>query len=410
MMALRLVARAGNGRLARHMSSGYGVTAPPMNFGVHIVPQQSAYVVERLGRFSKVLHAGIHLLLPGVDRVGYVHSLKEVRSRSRRTRAAGQPPTRSCARSAFHSPSRARSSAFVRPRAPRRSPAGAQEAISVPSQTAITKDNVSISIDGILYVRIIDAYKASYGIDDPHFAVTQLAQTTMRSELGKISLDRTFQERDTLNANIVASINAASEPWGIQCMRYEIRDIVPPKAVRAAMELEAEAERRKRASILDSEGDAQAAVNAAEGEKTAAILRSEASQQERINLAEAEARATELTAGASAAAVERLAKALGAARGADAVSMRLAEQYIKAFGAMAKQSNTLVVPANIGDASGMVAAALAVFKGASAATASVSSGGGGHGVGAADEAAGVGAATSESGGDDAAPADKPGAV
>ncbi|KAJ1623737.1 hypothetical protein T492DRAFT_288465 [Pavlovales sp. CCMP2436] len=199
---------------ARQLSSSFGPNPTPANLGVHVVPQQSAYVVERFGRFSKVMNAGIHFLVPLVDRVAYVHVLKE-------------------------------------------------ETISVPSQTAITKDNVSITIDGILYVRVIDPVKASYGIEDPHFAVTQLAQTTMRSELGKISLDRTFQERDQLNALIVASINAASEPWGIQCMRYEIRDIVPPKAVRAAMELEAEAERRKRASILDSEGDRQAAVNAA---------------------------------------------------------------------------------------------------------------------------------------------------
>ena len=193
---------------------------------------------------------------------------------------------------------------------------------------AITRDNVSISIDGVLYVKVADAYKAAYGVEDPHFAITQLAQTTMRSEIGKISLDNTFKEREALNAHIVQAINAAALDWGISCMRYEIRDISPPKAVRAAMELQAEAERRKRALILDSEGEQEAEVNLARGKKMSAVLASEAAMQERINLAKGEAAATEAKAEATATAIRKLATAISSEGGQHAVSLRVAEQYL----------------------------------------------------------------------------------
>jgi len=231
---------------------------------------------------------------------------------------------------------------------------------------AITRDNVSISIDGVLYVKVADAYKAAYGVEDPHFAITQLAQTTMRSEIGKISLDNTFKEREALNAHIVQAINAAALDWGISCMRYEIRDISPPKGVRAAMELQAEAERRKRALILDSEGEQEAEVNLARGKKMSAVLASEATMQERINIAKGEAAATEAKAEATATAIRKLATAISSKGGQHAVSLRVAEQYVGAFGNIAKAGNTVVVPANVGDAGAMVAQAMAIFKGVSA--------------------------------------------
>lgn len=224
----------------------------------------------------------------------------------------------------------------------------AQEAISVPSQTAITKDNVSVSIDAVIFMRTTDPYLASYGVDDAQHALITLAQTTMRSELGKLSLDRTFQEREALNAS-----NEAALPWGIQCMRYEIRDIVPPPGVRSAMELEAEAERRKRAAVLDSEGDRDAAVNAAEGHKKAAILSAEAS-----------AEATRVAAEAAATALERLSQAVRAEGGKEAVAVRLGEQYISAFAKLAKETNTLILPSDAGDPGRMVATALAVVRSA----------------------------------------------
>ena len=285
----------------------------PWNPGVVIVPQQMAWVVERFGRFDKVLDPGLQFLLPLVHRVSYTFSLKE-------------------------------------------------EAISVPSQTAITRDNVSISIDAVLYVKVTDAYKAAYGVEDPHFAVTQLAQTTMRSEIGKLSLDKMFEERDNLNTHIVAAINSASEAWGIACMRYEIRDITPPRAVRAAMEMQAEAERRKRALILDSEGEREAEVNIATGKKLARVLASEAEMQERANRGKGEAVALEMHANASAAATRTVAAALRQSDGTASASLRLAEQYVGAFKALAKEGNCVVVPANVGDVGGMVAQATGIYK------------------------------------------------
>lgn len=286
----------------------------PWNPGVVIVPQQMAWVVERFGRFDKVLEPGLRFLLPWVQRVRYVYSLKE-------------------------------------------------EAISVPSQSAITRDNVSISIDGVLYVKVTDAYKAAYGVEDPHYAVTQLAQTTMRSEIGKLTLDTMFEERENLNSAIVAAINLAAGDWGISCMRYEIRDITPPRAVRAAMEMQAEAERRKRALILDSEGEKMAEINIANGKKLSRVLASEALMQERINTGKGEAEALKANAQAGADATRMLAAAMLESGGHAATSLRLAEQYVSAFKAMAQTGNTVVVPANVSDVSAMIAQALGVYKG-----------------------------------------------
>tara|TARA_B100000780_G_scaffold262250_1_gene215242 strand:- start:50 stop:1006 length:957 start_codon:yes stop_codon:yes gene_type:complete len=274
----------------------------PINLGFVVVPQQSAYVVERLGKFSQILEPGLNFLIPFVDKVSYAHSLKEM-------------------------------------------------AVPVAGQSAITKDNVTIQIDGVLYVRVTDPEKASYGVENVLFALSQIAQTTMRSELGKISLDKTFEERALLNEKIVESINKAAEPWGIECLRYEIRDISPPQAVRAAMELEAEAERRRRADVLTSEGERQAEVNIAEGKRQAVIFE-----------AEAKAKEIELTAAATAKGITVVSAAIADGNGRDAVSMRLAEQYLESFGKIAKASNTMILPANANDPASMVAQGMAIFK------------------------------------------------
>lgn len=280
--------------------------------GVKIVPQQQAWVVERLGRFSKTLEPGLSLIIPFIDRVAYKHSLKE-------------------------------------------------EAIDVRSQAAITKDNVSLEIDGVLYVRIIDPKQASYGVADPYFALMQLAQTTMRSEIGKIGLDKTFEERETLNANIVLALNEASGTWGIQCMRYEIKDINPPQSILKSMEQQVTAERTKRAQILESEGERQSQINVAEASKQAEVLASEAAKIDQINRAQGEAEAIIAVADATAKGIEAVATSIQKTGGSDAVSLKIAEQYVSAFGNLAKEGNTILLPANANDIGGSVAQALAVF-------------------------------------------------
>ena len=281
--------------------------------GVKLVPQQQAWVVERLGRFQLTLKAGLNFIVPFIDTIAYKHSLKE-------------------------------------------------DAFDIPSQTAITMDNVTLVIDGILYIKITDPKQASYGVRDPRYAISQLAQTTMRSELGKITLDKTFEERDTLNANIVQSINEASSVWGIQCLRYEIKDITPPDNVRQAMELQVAAERQKRAEVLDSEGKRQAQINIAEGEKKEVILKSEAAMTDQVNRAKGEAEAILAVAEATAKGIELVATSIEKTGGEKAVALRLAEQYIQAFSNLAKETNTILLPENTGDTGAMVAQALSVFN------------------------------------------------
>lgn len=279
-------------------------TPPRFNLGVAVVPQQIAWVVERFGKFHKLLDPGIHFLIPVADRVAYVHSLKE-------------------------------------------------EAIAIPNQQAITKDNVTITMDGVLYLRVVNAYHASYGVHDCLFAVTQLAQTTMRSEIGKMSLDKTFEERDKLNSAIVSIVNEAAEGWGILCLRYEIRDIAPPDSIKLAMELQAEAERRKRAEILQSEGDRQSEVNIAQGKSQAAVLQAQGEAQAILERAKATAKGIEVM---SSAITE------SGSGGEKAAALRVAEQWVGAWAEMAQQSNTLIVPADPGNAAGMVTTAMSIFK------------------------------------------------
>ncbi|NXJ70018.1 STML2 protein, partial [Rostratula benghalensis] len=286
----------------------------PVNIGVLFVPQQEAWVVERMGKFHRILEPGLNFLIPLLDRIRYVQSLKEI-------------------------------------------------VINVPEQSAVTLDNVTLQIDGVLYLRVMDPYKASYGVEDPEYAVTQLAQTTMRSELGKLSLDRVFRERESLNANIVDAINQASDYWGIRCLRYEIKDIHVPPRVKESMQMQVEAERRKRAMVLESEGTRESAINVAEGQKQAQILASEAEKAEQINKAAGrEANAVLVKARAKAEAIQLLAAALAQQHGSAAASLSVAEQYVSAFSKLAKDSNTLLLPANAGDVTSMVAQALGIYS------------------------------------------------
>ena len=279
-----------------------------------IVPQQSAFVVENLGRYSRTLHAGFHILVPFVERIAYRLNLKE-------------------------------------------------EALDIPEQVCITKDNVQVGVDGILYMQVMEANKASYGITNYKFALIQLAQTTLRSEIGKIDLDRTFEERSTINGNVVAELDKASAPWGVKVLRYEIRNINPPHDVLTAMEKQMRAEREKRAVVLASEGERDAAINQADGDKQRVIKASEANKQQQINEAEGQAAAIMSVASATAEGLRSVAQALGCDGGAQAMQLRIAEQYIKEFGQLARDAKgTLIVPANLADISSMISIATSVIQ------------------------------------------------
>jgi regulator of protease activity HflC (stomatin/prohibitin superfamily) len=280
---------------------------------IRIVPQRSAFIVERLGKYSSTLEAGFHILVPFIDRVAYKHTLKE-------------------------------------------------QAIDVPPQTCITKDNISVEVDGILYLQVMDPKKASYGIDNYRFASIQLAQTTMRSVIGKLELDRTFEERDTINLEIVGAVDKASDPWGVKVSRYEVKNILPPQSIKDAMEKQMRAEREKRALIAESEGDKQAKINRAEGDRQELISRSEGEKQKRINEAEGRAAEIERVARATAEGIRMVAESILAPGGLEAVNLRVAEQYIGEFGKLAKENNTMILPSNLTDIAGVVATAMKVVE------------------------------------------------
>lgn len=278
-----------------------------------IVPQQSAFVVENLGKYSKTLRAGFHILFPFIEVVAYKHSLKEL-------------------------------------------------AIDIAEQVCITKDNVQVGVDGVLYMQVLDPERASYGITDYSFAISQLAQTTLRSEIGKIDLDRTFEERGSINSNVVSELDKASDPWGVKVLRYEIKNINPPRDVLSAMEKQMRAEREKRAVVLTSEGERDAKINEAEGQKQRVIKESEAAKQQQINEADGEAQAILAIASATAEGLRQVASALNEEGGEAAMKLRIAEDYVEQFGKLAKEANTLVVPANLGDLSSMIALATNIVK------------------------------------------------
>ncbi|KAI9883633.1 MAG: hypothetical protein M1823_004598 [Watsoniomyces obsoletus] len=286
----------------------------PANTVIRFVPQQTAWVVERMGKFHRILEPGLAILIPFLDRIAYVKSLKEA-------------------------------------------------AIEIPSQSAITADNVTLELDGVLYTRVFDAYKASYGVEDAEYAISQLAQTTMRSEIGQLTLDHVLKERAALNTNITQAINEASQAWGVVCLRYEIRDIHAPEGVVAAMHRQVTAERSKRAEILESEGQRQSAINIAEGRKQSVILASEALKAEQINTANGEAQAILMKAQATASGIDAVARSIadGQQSAQGAVSLSVAEKYVDAFGKLAKEGTAIVVPGNVGDIGSMIATAMSVY-------------------------------------------------
>ena len=278
-----------------------------------VVPQQGAYVVEYLGKYRKTLRAGFHILIPFVERIAYRHNLKE-------------------------------------------------RAVDIPEQICITRDNVQVGVDGVLYLKILEAQRASYGIADYTFAIVQLAQTTLRSEIGKIDLDRTFEERGAINTSVVMELDKASDPWGVKVLRYEIKNINPPQDVLSAMEKQMRAEREKRAVILTSEGERDAKINEAEGGKQQVIKESEADKRRKINEAEGEAEAILAVSAATAEGIRLVADALETPGGDRAMQLRIAEQYIEEFGRLAKAGNTFVVPSNLSDIASMIALATGIAK------------------------------------------------
>jgi regulator of protease activity HflC (stomatin/prohibitin superfamily) len=280
---------------------------------IRIVPQKMAFIIERLGKYSTTLEAGFHILVPFLDKVAYKHTLKE-------------------------------------------------QAVDVAPQQCITKDNIAVEVDGILYMQVVDPKKASYGINNYQFASAQLAQTTMRSVMGKLELDKTFEERETINSAIVDAVDKASDPWGVKVTRYEVKNIMPPQSIKDAMEKQMRAEREKRATIAESEGDRQAKINRAEGEKQQMIAQSEGEKQKRIN--EAEGRAVEIlkVAEATANGIREIASAINEKGGINAVNLRIAEQYLNEFGKLAKTNNSIIIPSNLSDIAGVIKSAAAVIK------------------------------------------------
>jgi regulator of protease activity HflC (stomatin/prohibitin superfamily) len=278
-----------------------------------VVPQQSAYVVESLGRYSRTLQAGFHVLIPFVERVAYRHSLKE-------------------------------------------------QAIDVAEQVCITRDNVQVAVDAVLYMQVLDPHLASYGITNYSFAISQLAQTTLRSEIGKIELDRTFEARGVINANVVAELDKASVAWGVKVMRYEIKNITPPQDVLSAMEKQMRAEREKRAVVLTSEGERDAKINQAEGDKQRVIKASEASKQQQINEAEGQAAAILAVATATAEGLRKVGDSLAGRGGIEAMQLRIGEEYLRQFGKIAKESTTLIVPGQLSDLASVVAMATSIIR------------------------------------------------
>ncbi len=278
-----------------------------------VVPQRSVFIVERLGKYSRTLDAGFHILIPFIDKIAYKQNLKE-------------------------------------------------QAIDVASQICITKDNIAVEVDGVLYLQVIDPQKASYGIDNYKFAVIQISQTTMRSVIGRMELDKTFEERETVNGSIVSAVDKASEPWGIKVSRYEVKNISPPQSIRDAMEKQMRAEREKRAVIAESEGDKQAKINRAEGDKQEMIALSEGEKQRRINEASGKASEIELVAVATALGIKEIAKSINAEGGMNAVNLRIAEQYLTEFGKLAKLNNTMIVPADLSDIAGVISSITSVLN------------------------------------------------